>query len=83
MSEATFERLQGLLNDLLGVDTDEIRLDSRLVVDLNMNELDLAEAMMEIESKFSVVISDQDRASFTSVRDLVDFIDAYQAAQEQ
>jgi acyl carrier protein len=71
-----------MFNSQLGVDTDEVRLDSRLVEDLNMNDLDLAETMLDIELKFSVIISDEDRAAFATVGDLVRFIDAYQAAQQ-
>jgi acyl carrier protein len=82
MGDATFERLQVVINRQIGVDTDDIRPDSRLVEDLNMTDLDLVETMQEIEMHFSVVISDEDRASFLTVSDLVHFIDAYHASQE-
>lgn len=73
----TFEEVQGIIVDLLGVDESEVERDSSFREDLEADSLDLVELIMAFEEKFGGEISDEDAQKITTVGEAVDYIDEH------
>ena len=71
----TFEKVKKLLSDELQIDTEEIKLESELIADLELNSLELAEFVLTCEEKFCIVIKDNDLKRLVSIKDIVNYID--------
>jgi len=72
---STFERVQDIVVDLLGVDKSRVAMDSRFREDLEADSLDLVELIMSIEEEFGGEISDEDAQKITTVGEAVTYID--------
>jgi acyl carrier protein len=70
----TFEGIQAIIVDLLGVDEDEVTPDSRFREDLGADSLDLVELIMEFEEQFGGEISDEDAQEIKTVGQAVDYV---------
>jgi acyl carrier protein len=70
----TFEEIQAIIVDLLGVDEDEVTPDSRFREDLGADSLDLVELIMEFEEQFGGEISDEDAQEIKTVGQAVDYV---------
>jgi len=73
----TFERIQGIIVDLLGVDPDEVTRESRFREDLEADSLDLVELIMEFEEEFDGTISDEDAQQIQTVGQAVDYVEEH------
>jgi acyl carrier protein len=73
----TFEEIQGIIVELLGVDADQVTMDAKFREDLEADSLDLVELIMAFEEKFGGEISDEDAQSITSVGEAVHYIDEH------
>lgn len=71
----TFNRVQGIIVDLLAIDEDRVTKDARFREDLEADSLDLVELIMEFEDEFGGEISDEDAQKITTVGDAVQYID--------
>jgi acyl carrier protein len=71
----TFEEIQAIIVDLLGVDEDEVSRDSRFREDLGADSLDLVELIMEFEEQFGGEISDEDAQEIKTVGQAVDYVE--------
>ena len=49
-----FDKLKEILVDVLGVNEDDVKLESKFVDDLGADSLDLVELIMALEDKFSI-----------------------------
>ena len=72
---STYERVQDIVVELLGVDKSRITMDSRFREDLEADSLDLVELIMSIEEEFGGEISDEDAQKITTVGEAVNYID--------
>jgi acyl carrier protein len=72
----TFERIQAIIVDLLGVDPEQVTMDARFREDLEADSLDLVELIMAIEEEFGGEISDEQAQSITTVGEAVKYIDS-------
>jgi acyl carrier protein len=72
----TFERMQAIIVDLLGVDPEQVTMDARFREDLEADSLDLVELIMAIEEEFGGEISDEQAQSITTVGEAVRYIDS-------
>lgn len=72
----TFERIQALIVDLLGVDPEQVVMEARFREDLEADSLDLVELIMAIEEEFGGEISDEQAQSITTVGEAVRYIDS-------
>ena len=70
----TFERIQAILVDLLGVDPEQVTMDARFREDLEADSLDLVELIMAIEEEFGGEISDEQAQGITTVGEAVRYI---------
>ena len=74
-----FEQIRTIIAEQLGVDEDEIKLETSFVEDLNADSLDLVELIMSLEEEFSkagktIEISDEDAEKIVTVGDAVSYI---------
>ncbi len=73
---STFERIQGIIAELLGVDKSKVTIEARFREDLEADSLDLVELIMAFEEEFGAEISDEDAQKITTVGQAVEYIDA-------
>ena len=71
-----FETLRPLLAEELQIDPSEIKMESELTNDLGINSIELADLVMQCEDKFGIEIQDDDIRKFTTVGDVVDYLES-------
>lgn len=69
-----FEKLKGIIADVLNVDEEEITMDTTFVDDLGADSLDVFQIIMGIEEEFDIEIAQEDAEKITSVGDAVEQI---------
>jgi len=69
-----FDKLKEILVDVLGVNEEDVKLESKFVDDLGADSLDLVELIMAFEDKFSIEISDEEAEKMVTVKDVLDYI---------
>ncbi len=77
MSE-TEQRVKKIVVDHLGVEENDVKLDSSFIDDLGADSLDIVELVMAFEEEFGVEIPDDAAEKITTVGDAVTYIDAHQ-----
>ena len=71
-----FEKVKQIIAEELGIEEDQIKLESDLSDDLGADSLDAIELIMEIESQFDVEIADSDATKIKLVSDIVGYLEA-------
>jgi len=71
-----FEKIKGIIADRLGIDENEIKLESSFVDDLGADSLDVVELVMALEEEFEVEIPDEDAEKIRSIGAAVEYIKA-------
>ncbi|MBQ8299616.1 MAG: acyl carrier protein [Clostridia bacterium] len=75
MTEAeVFEKLKVKIVEGLGVESDDVKMDSTFIDDLSADSLDIVELIMNIEEEFELSIPDSEAEKIVSVRDVVNYI---------
>ncbi len=69
-----FEKLKGIIVDVLNVDEDEITMDTTFVDDLGADSLDVFQIIMGIEEEFDIEIAQEEAEKIVSVGDAVEAI---------
>ena len=69
-----FDKLKEILVDVLGVNEEDVKLESKFVDDLGADSLDLVELIMAFEDKFGIEISDEEAEKMVTVKDVLDYI---------
>ena len=69
-----FERLKGIIADVLNVDENEITMETTFVDDLGADSLDVFQIIMGIEEEFDIEINQEEAEKIVSVGDAVDEI---------
>ncbi|WP_110239996.1 acyl carrier protein [Nocardioides gilvus] len=67
--------LADIVNEVAGVDTDEVQLDKAFVDDLDVDSLSMVEVVVACEEKFGVSIPDDQVKNLRTVGDAVAFIE--------
>ena len=69
----TFNRINTILMDQLGLDSEEVKLESKIIEDFGADSLDCVEICMELEEEFQIEIPDNDvqRLKAATVADIV------------
>ncbi len=75
--QSTFERIRGIIVDLLGVDASKVSMEARFREDLEADSLDLVELIMAFEEEFGGEISDEDAQKITTVGQAVAYLEAH------
>ncbi|ERI92879.1 acyl carrier protein [Clostridiales bacterium oral taxon 876 str. F0540] len=72
-----FEKVRDIISDQLGIDADEISMESSFIDDLGADSLDIVELIMALESEFDMEIPDEDAEKISVVSDVVDYIKSH------
>ncbi len=70
-----FENVKQFLVEELRVDPDDVKPEAELAGDLGINSLELADLVYLCEEKFNVVIDDEDLHNFSTVGDIVSYLE--------
>jgi len=68
-----FERIRAIVVEQLGVDEDEVTMDTTFE-SLNADSLDVVELVMALEEEFGIEIPDEDAEKLTTVKAAVDYV---------
>lgn len=69
-----FEKIRGIIAEKLGINEDEITMESAFIEDLNADSLDIVELIMALEDELETEIPDEVAENFTTVADIVKFV---------
>ena len=69
-----FEKIRGIVADQLGIEEENITLETRFIEDLNADSLDLFQVIMELEYEFNVKVEDVE--NIKTVGDAVKFVES-------
>ena len=69
-----FEKLQGIIAEVLNVSEDDITTSTTFVDDLGADSLDLFELVMAFEEEYSVEIPSEDLEQITTVGAVVEYM---------
>ncbi len=75
---STLDKVKEVIIDKLGVEEDKIVPDASFVDDLGADSLDTVELIMQLEEEFGIEIPDEDAEKMTTVKSVVDYIEANQ-----
>ena len=74
-----FETLKEYLIKEFRLNPDDITMEAELIADLGINSLELADLILLCEDKFNVVIDDEEIRNFTTVGDVVRYLEKEKA----
>ena len=69
-----FEKVKKIIVEQLGVEEDEISMESSFIDDLGADSLDIVELIMALEEEFDIEIPDSEAEKIAIVGDAVDYI---------
>ncbi len=69
-----FEKIKKIIVEQLGVEEDEISMESSFIDDLGADSLDIVELIMALEEEFDLEIPDSEAEKISTVGDIVDYI---------
>ncbi|MGC0416724.1 acyl carrier protein [Embleya sp. AB8] len=72
--EEVLAGLAEIVNEIAGVDEEDVELDKSFIDDLDVDSLSMVEVVVAAEEKFEVKIPDDDVKGLKTVRDAVDYI---------
>jgi len=75
-----FTKVAAVVSEQLGVDKDQIKLESNFIEDLGADSLDTVELLMALEEQFDCEIDESSAEKLTTVADIVDYVQALEAA---
>jgi len=70
-----FEKIKKLLVEQMGIDEKIITPDAKLIADLALNSLELAEFILTCEEEFKITIKDDDLKKLVCVKDIVEYVE--------
>ena len=72
---STFEKVRDIVVDQLGVEPDEVAIESTFIDDLGADSLYIVELIMAFEEEFGIEIPDEAAEKIKTVQDVVSYID--------
>ena len=73
----TFDKVRDIVVEQLGVEADEVAIDSTFIDDLGADSLDIVELIMAFEEEFNIEIPDEAAEKIKTVQDVVNYIDQH------
>ena len=78
-TEEILSKLADIVNDVAGVEQDDVQLEKSFVDDLDVDSLSMVEIIYACEEAFGVSIPDEDAKDLKTVGDAVSYIERAQA----
>jgi len=72
---STFEKVRDIVVEQLGVEADDVAIESTFIDDLGADSLDIVELIMAFEEEFGLEIPDEAAEKIKTVQDVVSYID--------
>ena len=69
-----FEKVREIIANILGVNPEEITMESSFVDDLGADSLDVVELIMDLQDEFNIEIPDEEAEKVQTVGNVVDYI---------
>jgi len=69
-----YEKVKDIVVEQLGVNPEDLSMQSSLIDDLGADSLDIVELIMALEEEFNLEISDEDAEKIITMGDVVDYI---------
>jgi acyl carrier protein len=70
-----FERIRDIVAEKVGVETDEITMETSFADDLEADSITLFELVMALEDEFDIEIDDESIEQITTVGDIVNYLE--------
>ena len=74
--EEILEQVADVIVEQLGVEREKITENATFIEDLGADSLDVVELIMSLEEKLEIEIPDSDAEKLTTVKDIIDYIQA-------
>lgn len=71
---SVIEKVKGIIVEQLGVEEEEVTMESSFIEDLGADSLDIVELVMALEEEFDIVIPDEDAEKIRTVGEAVRYI---------
>jgi len=71
---AVFDKVKSIIVEQLGVDVEEVKMESSFIDDLGADSLDIVELIMALEEEFDLEIPDEDAEKIRTVGEAVKYI---------
>ncbi len=69
-----FDRVKKIVNEQLGINEDEISMDSNFLEDFGADSLELIDLIMALESEFDIEVPEEDIEEIETVADVVEYL---------
>jgi acyl carrier protein len=69
-----FDKIKEIVIEQLGVDPEDVAMESSFIDDLGADSLDIVELIMALEEEFDLEIPDEEAEKFPTVGDVVSYI---------
>lgn len=70
-----FEKLKEVLVEEIGVDPEDVTMDSNMVTDIGADSLDIVQLLIKMEKEYGFKFSDEEMKSVKTVGDVVRYIE--------
>lgn len=72
--DAILEKVKEVVVEQLGVEDENVKLDTSFIDDLGADSLDIVELIMALEEEFDMQIPDSEAEKISTVNDVVEYI---------
>ena len=69
------EKVINIISSVCDIDKKDIKLDSNLINDLELESLDVVDLVVAFEKEFNIKIDDKDIKQFQTVEDIVKYLE--------
>jgi len=70
-----FEKIKEILVDELGVEAEEVLMESKIKDDLDADSLDIVQVVMAVEEAFEIEVEEEETEKLITVRDVVRYVE--------
>jgi len=72
--DQVFDKVKAIIVDQLGVEEEEVTMESSFIEDLGADSLDIVELIMALEEEFEIEVPDEDAEKLVTVANAIDYI---------
>ena len=71
----TLDKIKGIIAEQLGVDEEDVKMETHLMKDLEADSLDAVEIIMAIEEEYGIEVPDEEAEKFSTIGDIVKYVE--------